>query len=111
MTEDERKILEDVEALKRRKLRAETVLDRQLLVHNDRLEGGTPRGVLVHHLAALLVLLDCAGFRHCKSFLVLACRYCRNGKLKAFRRALASSSVLAVVQTMMSIPQIWSTLS
>ena len=58
-------------------------------------------------LASLLrrfVLLDGAGLGHVRLFLS-RCRYCRNGKLKALSSARASSSVFAVVQTMMSMPQ------
>ncbi len=53
------------------------------------------------------VLLDRARLCHL-SILVSRPAYCRNGKLNALRSARASSSVLAVVHTMMSMPQIWS---
>src|SRR5436309_5714362 len=36
---------------------------------------------------------------------LLAASHCRNGKLKAVNKARASSSVVAVVQTVMSMPQ------
>src|SRR5258708_36865980 len=41
----------------------------------------------------------------------LAAPHCRNGKLKAVSRARASSSVRAVVQTVMSMPQTSAVLS
>src|SRR6185312_9733979 len=86
-------------------LRLEALLDRQLLVHDDGLQLLALGRVTLHERAAVLVLFDCTGLCHV-AFLFLACRYCRKGKLKALSSARASSSVLAVVQTITSIPQI-----
>src|SRR5690606_22382836 len=39
-------------------LGAKALFHRLGLVHDDRLEGGTPCGVLIHELAAVVILLD-----------------------------------------------------
>ncbi|VTZ22947.1 hypothetical protein MPC1_1340009 [Methylocella tundrae] len=61
----------------------------------------------------MLVLLDRAFLSHKPLPLVAASEtsvfHCRNGKLNARNRARASSSVFAVVQTMMSMPTMLST--
>ena len=85
--------------------RLEALLHREALVVGGLLQRRAALGELRDHLAALVVRLIA---------LVLAivlCPYCRNGKLNALSKARASSSVLAVVQTMTSMPQIWSTSS
>ena len=67
-----------------------------------------------HHLPSAVVLVDRAFLGHVVLFgpgrafgapRPLSVSYWRNGKLKALRSALASSSVPAVVQTITSMPQ------
>src|SRR5882757_4326844 len=85
---------------------AEAVLGAQLVVHRHRLELGALGSVLLRHAGAPIVLLDRTLLGH----LVLRPQF-TNGKSKPRRSALASASVFAVVQMMMSMPRTMSTLS
>src|SRR5204862_6520329 len=84
----------------------EAIFRRQLVVHRHRLQLGTFRGVLLRHPGAPIVLLDRTLLGHSG----LRPQF-TNGKSKPRRSALASASVFAVVQMMMSMPRTMSTLS
>src|SRR5215468_4543013 len=91
-----------------------TLFHRQLLVARDRLELRAPVGKLLRHLAPPVVLLDRTLLRH--TFAPCGSAYegrphCRNGKLNAVSSARASSSLRALVQTVISRPQVSVTLS
>src|SRR5215831_667559 len=94
--------------------RRKTLFHRQLLVVRDRLQLRAPIGEFLRHLAPPVVLLDRTLLRHsfapCGSA-YKARPYCRNGKLNAVSSARASSSLRALVQTVMSMPQVSVTLS
>src|ERR1700688_3668374 len=85
-------------------------LDRLRLVARDRLEPRGPAGEFFRHPAAPVVLLDRTLLRHLVLLTVPRLRlvepHCRNGKLYALHSARAFSSLRAVVQTVMSMPQI-----
>src|SRR5579871_3905150 len=95
----------------------ETLLHRLRLVHRDRLEARALAGELLRHLAPPIVLLDRTRLRHSAHLALsafeaaLTLPHCRNGKLNAVSSARASSSVRAVVQTVMSMPQTSAVLS
>src|ERR1700719_3357715 len=88
----------------------ETFLDGLGLVARDRLEPRAPAREFLRHPAAPVVLLDRTLLRHLVLLTVPRLRlvepHCRNGKLNAVSSARASSSLRAVVQTVMSMPQI-----
>src|SRR3984885_15205153 len=88
----------------------ETLLDRLRLVARDRPEPRAPAREFLRHPAAPVVLLDRTLLRHLVLLAVPRLRlvepHCRNGKLNAVSSARASSSLRAVVQTVMSMPQI-----
>src|SRR5690606_1347989 len=84
---------------------AETLFQRKALSHYDRLQTCTLFSVTLNQLFAALILFDCASLGHINRP-PYGCGYGRKGKLKARRSARASSSALAVVQTMRSMPQI-----
>src|SRR5690242_13228122 len=91
-----------------------TLFHRQLLVVRDRFQFRAPAGVLLRHPAPPVVLLDRTLLRH--TFAPCGSAYegrphCRNGKLNAVSNARASSSVRALVQTVISRPQVSVTLS
>src|SRR6185312_15617743 len=92
-----------------------TLLHRQLLVVCDRFELRAPVGKFLCHLAPPVVLLDRTLLSHtfapCGSAYKALLPYCRNGKLNAVSNARASSSLRALVQTVMSRPQVSVTLS
>src|SRR5215467_2766091 len=93
---------------------SKTLFHRQLLVVRDRLELRAPIGKFLCHLSPPVVLLDRTLLRH--SFAPCGSAYeawphCRNGKLNAVSSARASSSLRALVQTVMSRPQVSVTLS
>src|SRR5690606_25412883 len=89
----------------------EALIERQVLVLHNRLEGSTLGSILLGHLGAAVVLFNRAGLGHLLGPFLFPGAYWRNGKLNAFSSARASSSVVAVVQMIMSMPQIWSTWS
>src|SRR5689334_1692262 len=93
----------------------ETLLHRQLLVVCDRFELRAPVGKFLRHLAPPVVLLDRTLLSHtfapCGSAYKALLPYCRNGKLNAVSNARASSSLRALVQTVISRPQVSVTLS
>src|SRR6185312_1315876 len=91
-----------------------TLLHRQLLVVRDRLELRAPTGKFLCHPAPPVVFLNRTFLRH--TFTPCGSAYedrphCRNGKLNAVSSARASSSLRALVQTVMSRPQVSVTLS
>src|SRR5262245_46215969 len=106
-----RRIARQLGKLQRRR---EALFHRLGLVVRDRLELGTPLQVLLGQLLSSPVLLDRTLLRH-QSLLLSASEglrpHCRNGKLNAVSNARASSSVFALVQTVMSMPQMSDALS
>src|SRR6185312_9658355 len=91
-----------------------TLLHRQLLVVRDRLELRAPAGKFLCQPSPSVVFLDRTFLRH--TFAPCGSAYedrphCRNGKLNAVSRARASSSLRALVQTVISRPQVSVTLS
>src|SRR6202047_982280 len=90
--------------------RGKALLDRLRLVARDRSEPRAPAREFLRHPAAPVVLLDRTLLRHLVLLTVPRLRpvgpHCRNGKLNAVNSARASSSLRAVVQTVMSMPQI-----
>src|SRR5262245_44454232 len=106
-----RRIARQLRQLQRR---CKTLFHRQLLVVRDRFQLCAPVGILLRHLASPVVLLDRTLLRH--TFTPCGSAYegrphCRNGKLNAVSSARASSSVRALVQTVISRPQVSVTLS
>src|SRR5690242_6962550 len=92
----------------------ETLFHRQLLIVRDRLQLCTPAGELLRHPAPPIVLLDRTLLSHTLAPCDSAYEdspHCRNGKLNAVSSARASSSLRAVVQTVISSPQVSVTLS
>src|SRR5262245_6349970 len=94
--------------------RGKTLLHRQLFVLRDSLQLCAPVGKFLCHSPSPIVLLDRALLRH--TFAPCGSAYearphCRNGKLNAVSSARASSSLRALVQTVMSRPQLSVTLS
>src|SRR5690242_19209480 len=92
------------------------------LVVRDRLEARVLRRILLHKLLAPLVLVDGTQFRHglklswaayaaCFSSAWVSDSGAGNGKPNRRSSSRASSSVFAVVVTMMSIPRTFSILS
>src|SRR5580693_1891604 len=88
---------------------SKALLDRLGLVLHDRFEPRPAARELLRHAAAPIVLLDRTLLRHLVLLAVPRLRplppHCRNGKLNAVNSARASSSLRAVVQTVMSMPQ------
>src|SRR6516162_2586025 len=87
----------------------EALFDRLFLVLDDRFQPRPPAGKFLRHAATPIVLLDGTLLRHLVLLAVPRLMplppHCRNGKLNAVNSARASSSVRAVVQTVMSMPQ------
>src|SRR5208282_1522710 len=87
----------------------ETLLHRLRFVARDRLEPRSPARKLLGHPAPPVVLLDRTLLRHLVLLAVPRLRpfapHCRNGKLNAVNKARASSSLRAVVHTVISMPQ------
>src|SRR6202000_17577 len=92
--------------------RRKALFHRLLLVADDRLQTGTRGCGVLRHPHPPVILLDRTLL--CHAWLAprfprlrgWSASHCRNGKLKAVNRARASSSVRAVVHTVMSMPSV-----
>src|ERR1700748_3835912 len=92
--------------------RGEALFHRLFFVGDDRLQPGTLGGSVLGHPHPPVILLDRTLL--CHAWLAprfprlrgWSASHCRNGKLKAVNRARASSSVRAVVHTVMSMPSV-----